>query len=351
MSMHSVILTDKTELHLIKDGWTLWVNSLTGLLPFPLSMFGFDFDVDVMTLDGMINLFRGLACLLFAMILPLLQLFVVKKDNLATQIFVTFVLIHNVLYFFAIVALSGHMVPRYLFSVVFYNALIAVNYCANHIFDKVNVKAAVMVVLTTICLIGNGYTFLETCQDWYDNLVGKQQVQLELRKHNLKYGYASYWNAGVNTVYSNMKVQVTPIFLEQIVENKWSLTDHNWLSNADWYRPDYFEGKTFLLLSSTVAVPGGKESEITMAQNSGALTAFGEPVETFTIPQFHTVKELKEMQKNGMLVGISPEDKKAVIPQQYYVCYVYDYNIAREFEESSHSGDKEKIYKLGFLAR
>jgi hypothetical protein len=65
-----------------------------------------------------------------------------------------------------------------------------------------------------------------------------------LVKNNLKYGYASFWSAGVISVLSDGKVLVRQIiFKNQLPE------PHLWLSSSDWYRPSYYAGESFLLLT------------------------------------------------------------------------------------------------------
>lgn len=66
-----------------------------------------------------------------------------------------------------------------------------------------------------------------------------------LKKNNLEYGYATYWNAGVITALSSENVRV-----RQIVLNDEGYPMPFWhLSSERWYRPSYWTKKSFLLLS------------------------------------------------------------------------------------------------------
>ncbi|WP_346308587.1 hypothetical protein [Limnohabitans sp.] len=64
-----------------------------------------------------------------------------------------------------------------------------------------------------------------------------------LRKNNLKYGYASYWNAGSLTVLSDGEVKI-----RQIVLNNGMPTPMRHLSSNRWYRQSAWKGKSFLML-------------------------------------------------------------------------------------------------------
>lgn len=66
--------------------------------------------------------------------------------------------------------------------------------------------------------------------------------------NGLRYGYATYWNAGVNSVLSNEQVLV-----RQIVFDKGMPMPMRHLSSDRWYRPSAWQGETFLLLTSQEA--------------------------------------------------------------------------------------------------
>ncbi len=65
-----------------------------------------------------------------------------------------------------------------------------------------------------------------------------------LLKHNLKYGFATYWNAGLYSVISNQKTLIRQIEIRDGIP-----TPMRWLSSNRWYKPDAWQGKTFLMLT------------------------------------------------------------------------------------------------------
>jgi len=60
----------------------------------------------------------------------------------------------------------------------------------------------------------------------------------------LTYGYASYWNANVETVVSSGRVAVRPVILDALPKPMIHI------SSAQWYTPAAHEGTTFLLLEA-----------------------------------------------------------------------------------------------------
>lgn len=65
-----------------------------------------------------------------------------------------------------------------------------------------------------------------------------------LTKNQLRYGYATYWNAGVTSVLSRERVLVRQI----VIENGVPMPMRH-LSSNRWYRPSTWQGETFLLLT------------------------------------------------------------------------------------------------------
>lgn len=71
----------------------------------------------------------------------------------------------------------------------------------------------------------------------------KESLAKFLSQNKLHYGYATYWNAGALTVFSNEQSKVRQI---QIKDGIPMPMRH--LSSNRWYRPAAWQGKTFLLL-------------------------------------------------------------------------------------------------------
>ncbi|HSO66250.1 MAG TPA: hypothetical protein VLP30_00230 [Desulfatirhabdiaceae bacterium] len=61
----------------------------------------------------------------------------------------------------------------------------------------------------------------------------------------LHYGYATFWNSGVLSVLSDEKLLVRQIMLDHGLPKP-----NRWLGSNRWYRPDAWQGETFLLLTT-----------------------------------------------------------------------------------------------------
>jgi len=73
---------------------------------------------------------------------------------------------------------------------------------------------------------------------------GRVQMMKFLESQGLEYGYATYWNAGANTVLSQGDVKI-----RQIIQKDGLVVPYRHLSSNRWYRPDAWSGETFLMLT------------------------------------------------------------------------------------------------------
>ena len=64
-----------------------------------------------------------------------------------------------------------------------------------------------------------------------------------IEKENLSFGYASFWNSHIYTTWSDFDIEIAPIKM-----NKGSIHPFKMLTPKDYFRKNYHEGSTFLLL-------------------------------------------------------------------------------------------------------
>ena len=75
-----------------------------------------------------------------------------------------------------------------------------------------------------------------------------------LQENDLHYGYASFWNASVNTVLSNGDVQVLPLWDHDGKTGSREPYNHSdfrdWLNKRNWYDVESHPGRCFVLLNN-----------------------------------------------------------------------------------------------------
>jgi len=113
-------------------------------------------------------------------------------------------------------------------------------------------------------------------------------------KHNLRYGYTSYWNSGINTFLSGN----TSKFIQVgCTDNR--VQPHKWLASKSWFDKNSFKGKTFLMID----YEGSLTPELNGCDFMDVIKQFGTPAQIVPIPY---------LDKNISLI-------------------IFDYNIAEKF--------------------
>ena len=82
------------------------------------------------------------------------------------------------------------------------------------------------------------------------NETSQMELARVLVKEGLEWGYATYWNAGVTTIFSEGKTRVNPIELTGRGIEPFPMVIHK-----EWYSPSTWVGETFLALASGEASP------------------------------------------------------------------------------------------------
>jgi len=108
------------------------------------------------------------------------------------------------------------------------------------------------IVFSFAILLSNAYptyalSYVNSYRDWGQPGQFKphhQQLSNFLEDHDLRYGYATYWNAGVTSVLSDENVLVRQVAIENGVP-----MPMRHLSSDKWYRANTWQGPTFLALT------------------------------------------------------------------------------------------------------
>ena len=262
---------------------------------------------------GFIKLINSYFSLIFIFVVPVIAIKKYNSVNSETcKFIILFSLISSSVYllvvFFTGTAVAGN---KYLIPVYNNNILLFAvmgSYFLNT-YTKRYVSLGILCVLVYV-LVNNFYYFY--CnkdsllnQEFGDYANGIKGVTDFLIENDLKYGYATFGNSEEYSVLSNNKVRVRGITLD---EGK--IRPHYWLTSKRFYEPDYYVGKSFLLLT---------DSQIKYSYT----------------PQVFVKNDLGEPVK--------------VLRFKKYTVFIYDYNIACKFSSGRRlcwlvKGDKTGWY-------
>lgn len=264
----SVIDTGENELQFVMSLSECWNNIIAVFIHF-FGDFGFAGGVKLISIDGIRNLILIIFCTLIVFIVPVLQYRKIKEENDHVVFFYIFGLLHNLI-MLVVAIFCGKTEGRYLLTCIFVNIIIASQYVTKHWLRKgdlqKNVVAACFIAASFIQCIA----LLKQSAGWQEIVAGRKAFSQELTKHDLRKGYASYWYAYANEVYSDMELRIGGIHI-----NENGIVPYYWLVDSDVFHAE--DENTFLLLTQ-------EEKNVI---DGNIQTLFGNPIEEFSVGEMY----------------------------------------------------------------
>ena len=173
-----------------------------------------------------------------------------KHTNRFTRFLILYTWISNLAVAGVFVA-CNQWAPRYLLTIylddILLFAVLFSEYCKKR--ERLTAVLAALVIVG-YCCICHAYFW-----GHYRDKIGvnpNEGLISFLEENDLHYGYASFWNASVNTVLSNGEVEILPLWdydAEGTYRKPYNPSDYRyWLNNTNWYDPAAHPGKCFVLL-------------------------------------------------------------------------------------------------------
>ncbi len=229
--------------------------------------FGYDPGVKAFSLYGIRNALAMLFCVLLCLIIPILQFRRYNEEDESVRFFLIYGLVHNVMVFFYTASFGNLTEIRYLISSVVVCVCISFRYickywmCPEGMRDKlIPLFFSFVTILGMICM-------LEQCKGWSEIVSRQRALNDTILAHDVSKGYATYWNAYNNEIYSNHSITYGGV---RITEN--GIKKYLWLVDGDIFEPEEGE-RSFLLLS---------QDEDAIVKNY-MRAEFGNPVEEFAV--------------------------------------------------------------------
>ena len=96
--------------------------------------------------------------------------------------------------------------------------------------------------LSLVIALGLSWSYVSP-KEWRGLLDERIALVEELKSRGLHFGYASYWDSHIYTVFSDGEVDIRPIEI-----NEKGVTLIKWLSSDRWYQRDSTDGKVFFMV-------------------------------------------------------------------------------------------------------
>ncbi|MBJ7313312.1 hypothetical protein ACFOLJ_14570 [Rugamonas sp. CCM 8940] len=212
-------------------------------------------EAKVISVSGAYTLLRMLAAVSMLVLLPWSVLNAIQAQQRSRMYFAVFTLVSlagNLLLILT-TSLADMSAPeasvRYLVPTLLFMMILL----AGTIFDQPGIAVRTRVIgLFAIAVLGTSapMVYIKAFDDHYRFPLRKtpyvdahKRLGAFLEENKLHYGYATFWNAGKVTVLSQQHVKVRQVSLETGVPMPMRT-----LSSNRWYRPEAWQGETFLVL-------------------------------------------------------------------------------------------------------
>ncbi len=213
------------------------IDNLKAIIVNIYSIFGYRSDRAI--IYKMIAIFF---CTMICLIIPLLQAINYKKISEKEKIFFIFTIIHNT-ELILIILFCGLLQTRYCLSTVFLCIVISSNYCYKNLIENNFTKLKGLVLCVFVLLtLGLCRDLIELTIGWSEKYAAQTQLGEVLLEHGISKGYASFWNAYPNEVYTDGKLTFGGVDIGEA-----SLVKQ--YSNCDNSCYEYKKGKSCVLLS------------------------------------------------------------------------------------------------------
>jgi len=264
--------------------------------------FGFDGNVSMFSLKGIVGITSIIVCTVVCYIVPILQLFSIRKETLSVKFFLVFAYAHNAVLVGAAIV-SSKLTSYYMVSSIFMCAIISARYIYKYISGISRIYKIVIIAIFSGLVLLNALSLIMNSHGWSENYSRERALAEKLEATGAEKGYATFWNAYTNQMYGDNAYRMGAVSLDDyFISAYYCLVDRTVF--------DVNECKSFLILT-------GEENEY-----YGTVEFFFEkPIDSWIEENYPVYNsETKELDK-----------------QKLYV-YVYDYDIASRLNNGVQDG-------------
>lgn len=202
--------------------------------------FGYNGEQKVLTSGGICNVISICVCLLFVFIIPVLQALKIKNEDDFFQFYFSFSIVHNSI-MMIMITFFGKTETRYVFTTVFMFVVISSHYVVKYWIAEKNFRKYIWTGMFFLVAMIQSLCVINLSVGWTNRLKERREISKEIQNHGLTKGYATYWNAYSNQLYSNMQITYggTMIFNNSITLYYWLVDDSAFEQSTE---------RTFLML-------------------------------------------------------------------------------------------------------
>ncbi len=259
-SWHNVNNTVNNGTVFVSSVQDIWNNIAVAIFDI-YDCFGYLGGADLVSLNGILNLTTLAVATLVCFIVPFLQIKKFHTESETVQYFTVFGVLHNFIITTVCVLFGQVNTPRYMLTVVVISIIISARYIYKYWLND-TIIGRLLTLAFCFCAVAEVAMLAYLSFDWKEKIQSQKSLAQFLEDEGLEKGYATYWNAYNNEVYSDMKIEFGAV---NLVSGE--ISPFYWLVDSDVYEDDSKE--TFLMLTTAE-----KES-----LDFNIISTFGMPIE------------------------------------------------------------------------
>lgn len=277
-----------TSLH-FTEGVEKMMEGLYDLACQMIRLFSLSYAESIMCAEGLITLVRVFFQIILLIVLPILEIRRFKEERPEIRFLIMFAVI-SLLETSVLIILTGFggtLSGRYLLPTEYVLIMLSVHYAWEHILCVPNILTRFVSMLAVAALALQPAAKKCMSLVGYENeLAALSETALFLEKNDLTCGYATYWNAAIQTMLSDGAVHVNAVDWDRDTRSR--IEGYYWLNSSYYYSEEFNASGSFLML---------EPEEDEQFHDGGSYELLGEPQD---------IMYFKD-----------------------YVIYIYDYNISR----------------------
>lgn len=232
--------------------------------------FGYTGNAQLVSITGFRNLVSITLCIIMCFVVPYLQIRNYKNERDEVQLFCLFTLFHNLI-LIMVVVFFNETFSRYMLSSAMALVLMSSRYIYDNWIEQESFRKDVWRSLFIFAVLVECAGIIKQGVGYKATLAEEKAFNAELVNEGFSKGYATYWNAYTNEVYSDGKIRYAGV---HITDGK--VVPFRWLVDDSAFEPQ--DGiSTFLALD---------DEELQQATNE-LEKQFGQPIDEFELNGFH----------------------------------------------------------------
>lgn len=207
-----------------------------------LGCFGFHGGVELFSVQGFQNLISIILCLLLCVIVPFMQYKRIGDEPRSVRYFLLYTAVHVSEMLILYVFLGKNEYQRYLLSSVVALTVVSGRYIYEYWIRASELRKTAWTTLFGLAILIEILGMVSLSAGWRGKLVAEKDYCRQIESFGASKGYATYWNAYNNTIFSDGKLEMGAVIIRKnrILPYRWLVDNKVFDEKAD---------KTFLLVT------------------------------------------------------------------------------------------------------